>query len=415
MPRINPAVLENDLLLRGVWEGLGTPECHATGGYVRDRLLGRESVDLDLALTGDLDDARGPAQRLAARLDTRAHVLGRESKRVWRIEAPEITVELWPLADLSLDDDIRRRDFSCNALMWRLPDGPLADRVGGLADLESGVLRAIKKKNLEDDPVRLVRAPRFLAQLRGFDLDPESAGWVNALAPRLADAPKERVGQELLKLLAAPGAELGLRSLIDLGLLAPTAPAGGEPDPAWLEANLDAAARLVGAVPHPLPAAVREAGIAASLGLLLRAWSIPAAHAVRAYAWGADDRRHSIYAASHLAELANAVDASPGERRLFIHRAGTAFPAALALAAAVEPGRPGWRRWWQQWTRSGRALIDPNPLLTGREVADLLGLDEGPELGRAINALTEAQVCGRVRTTDGARRWLKRNVGTLNV
>jgi tRNA nucleotidyltransferase (CCA-adding enzyme) len=415
MSPINPTVLENDLLLRGVWEGLGSPECHATGGYVRDRLLGRESVDLDLALTGNLDDARSPAQRLAARLDTRAHVLGRESKRVWRIEAPEITVELWPLADLSLDEDIHRRDFSCNALMWSLPDGPLVDRVGGLEDLGNRTLRAISKSNLEDDPVRLVRAPRFLAQLEGFELDPESAVWISALAPRLADAPRERVGQELLKLLAAPGTALGLRALLDLGLLTPTAPAGVEPDPDWLEVNLGAAARLAGAAKHPLPGAVREAGIAASLGLVLRALSVPAAHAVRAYAWGADERRHAIFAASHLPELANAVDADTGERRLFLHRAGTAFPAALALAAAVEPERPGWRRWWRQWTRSGPGLIDPKSLLSGREVAILLGLDEGPELGAAMRTLIEAQVRGDVRTPAGARRWLRENVQTFNV
>jgi hypothetical protein len=136
---------------------------------------------------------------------------------------------------------------------------------------------------------------------------------------------------------------------------------------------------------------------------------------VRAYAWGANDRRHAIFAASHLAELANVVDASSSERRLFIHRAGTAFPAALGLAAAIDPERPGWRRWWRQWAQSGPGLIDPRPLLSGWEVAILLGLQPGPELGRAINALTEAQVCGRVRTTNGARRWLKRNVGTLNV
>jgi len=413
MRPIDISVLENDLLLRGVWEGLGTPECHATGGYVRDRLLGRESVDLDLALTGDLDDARGPAQRLAARLDTRAHVLGRESKRVWRIEAPEITVELWPLGNLSLDDDIRRRDFSCNALVWQLPDGPLVDRVGGLEDLGNRTLRAISKSNLEDDPVRLVRGPRFLAQLEGFELDPESAVWISTLAPHLADAPRERVGQELIKLLAAPGAALGLWALLDLGLLAATAPAGVDPDTDWLEANLGAAARLAGAAPHPLPGAVREAGIAASLSLLLRAWSLPAAHAVRAYAWGAANRRHAIYAASHLTELANAVDAGAGERRLLIHRAGTAFLAALVLAAAVEPERPGWRRWWRQWTRNGPGLIDPKPLLSGREVANLLGLEEGPDLGRAINALIEAQVRGEVRTVAGARRWLRRNVGTL--
>jgi tRNA nucleotidyltransferase (CCA-adding enzyme) len=413
MPTINPTALENDLLLRGVWEGLGTPECHITGGYVRDRLLGRENVDLDLVLPGNIEALTGPARRLAARLDTRAHVLGRDTNRVWRIQCPEIKIELWPLGNLSLEDDIRRRDFSCNALFWQLPNGPLDDRIGGRQDLENGVIHALSKQNLDDDPVRLVRAPRLLAQLKNFELDSKSTVWIKALAPHLADAPRERVGQELLKLLAAPGAELGLRALLDLELLAPTAPAGAKPDPTWLGANLGAAARLVGEASHPLTAAVREAGRSASLGLLLHAWGVPATHAVRTYAWGAGDRRHAIYAASHLAELANAVDASPGERRLLIHRAGKAFPAALALAAAVEPDHRGWRRWWRQWTRSGHELIDLKPFLSGQEVADLLGVEPGPELGRAISALAEAAVQGEVRTAEGARRWLRRNNQTL--
>ena len=120
MPKIDAKVLENDLLLRGVWEGLGTPECLVTGGYLRDRLLGLESVDLDVVLPGALEDAAGPARRLAARLDTRPHVLGRDDNRVWRIESPEIKIELWCLGELGLDQDIRRRDFTCNALVWSL-------------------------------------------------------------------------------------------------------------------------------------------------------------------------------------------------------------------------------------------------------------------------------------------------------
>jgi len=412
MPPIDISVLDRDLLLRGVWEGLGTPKCHATGGYVRDRLLGRDSVDLDLALPGDLDDVRGPARRLAARLDTRAHILGRESKRVWRIEAPEITVELWPMGDLSLDDDIHRRDFSCNALVWSLPNGPLVDRVGGLEDLGNRTLRAITKRNLVDDPVRLVRAPRFLAQLPGFKLDRESAVWISTLAHRLADGPRERVGQELLKLLAAPDAELGLRALLDLGLLAPAAPAGVEPDPAWLEANLGAAARLAGEAQHPLPTALREAGRAAPLALLLRAWGAPTAHAAAPYAWPRADRRHAARAAIELERTVATAGSPAAERRAFIHAAGNAFPAAIALAAAVEPDHP-WRRWWRLWQRSAHELVDPTPLLPAPAVAALLGLEEGPELGAAMRALIEAQVWGKVRTTEGARRWLKRNVGTL--
>lgn len=409
MPPIDTSALENDVLLRGVWESLGRPECHATGGYVRDRLLGRESVDLDLALPGDLDGVRGPARQLAARLDTHAHVLGRESTRVWRVEAAEIKVELWPLADLSLDSDIHRRDFSCNALVWELPDGPLVDRVGGLEDLARGVLRAISRLNLENDPVRLVRAPRFLAQLPGFELDPESAVWIGALAQRLADAPRERVGQELLKLVSAPGVEFGLRTLLDLGLLAPAAPAGVTPDTAWLEANLGAAARLVGSAPHPLPASIREAGRAGPLALLLRAWDAPTAHVAAPYAWPRSDRRHAARAAIELERTLATAGAPATERRSFIHRAGTAFPAAIALAAAVEPNFP-WRRWWRLWRAHADELVDPTPLLPGPAVAALLGLEEGPELGAAMRALVEAQVRGDVRTPVGAKRWLRANV-----
>ncbi len=280
MPTINTNALTDDLLLRGVWEGLGAPECHITGGYVRDRLLGRPSIDLDVVLPGDIDTVRGPARRLAARLDTHAHILGRESKRVWRIETPEIKLELWPLGDLSIADDIGRRDFSCNALVWRLPNGPLIDQVGGVGDLENRVIRALSKRNLEDDPVRLVRAPRFLAQLEGFALESQTARWIAGLAHRLADAPRERVGLELVKLLTATKVDAGLEALLALGLLETSSPAPPRCDRRWLESNLVAASRLAGSEPHPIPAARSAAGGAGRLALLLRAWGSPNPDAV---------------------------------------------------------------------------------------------------------------------------------------
>jgi tRNA nucleotidyltransferase (CCA-adding enzyme) len=406
MPQIDANALEGDLLLRGVWEGLGTPECHLTGGYVRDRLLGRESVDLDLVLPGSLETATGPARRLAARLDTRAHVLGRGANRVWRIETPEIKIELWPLADLDLDQDIKRRDFSCNALVWRLPDGPLDDRVGGVADLESQVIRALSKKNLEEDPVRLVRAPRFLAQLEGFDIEPRTSRWVRELAPNCVNAPRERVGQELLKLLGARAAGAGIRALMDLWLLKPAAPIASRCDRHWLESHAEAASRLAGTAAHPVPAAVREAGIAAHLALLLRGWGNPGANAVAEYAWPRTLRRPAARAAALLDQALATVDAPAAERRLFIYFAGKAFPVAVALAAAVEPDQP-WARWWRLWRERSEELVNPAPLLTGKEIEALLGTGPGPALGRAIDALIEAQVRGDVRTASGAERWLR--------
>jgi len=406
MPKVDASALENDLLLRGVWEGLGRPECHITGGYVRDRLLGRESFDLDLVLRGDIETVAGPARRLAARLDARVHVLGRDATRVWRIECPEIKIELWPLGNLSPDEDIRRRDFSCNALFWQLPHGPLDDPMGGREDLENGIIRALSKKNLEDDPVRLVRGPRFLAQLEGFKLAAKTADWISSTAPAVSDAPRERIGQELLKLLAAPGAADGLRSLLELGLLEPAAPENARCDRDWIECNSSAAARLSGSAPHPVAASVEAGGNAPRLALIFRAWGCPDANAVSSFAWSRSERGHAARAAALLERTLRTAEASAADRRAFIHTAGTAFPATLALGAAVEPHRP-WARWWRLWQEQGQELLRPNPVLSSAEIASILKIEPGPGLGRAIDALIQAQVRDEVRTVNGARRWLR--------
>ena len=406
MLRIKPSALEQDLLLRGVWEGLGTPECLVTGGYVRDRLLGRSTVDLDLVLPGDLDDARGPARRLAARLDGSAHVLGRDEKRVWRIETPSLKVELWPLGDLDVAADIRRRDFSINALMWQLPDGPIIDQVGGIGDLKAGRIRAILKKNLQEDPVRLVRAARFLAQFGNFKLESRTEGWIRSLAPKVRRSPPERLGQEILKLVALPDRRRGVQALLDLGILQRMAGAGFDFDDSWINSNMNAVSRLK-SYRHPLRAALAASGTSAALAVVLRAWGSPSPETIAHFAWPRPIRINASRAAGMLDEALVAVDGSAAVRRGFIHRAGTSFPTVVSFAAAVEPDR-NWDRWWRQWRDHGTQLVNPVPLLTGGEVAHLLGVEAGPGLGRAVEALAEAQVRGEVRARNGAERWLRK-------
>jgi len=405
MPRLKMSALSRDLLLRGVWDALGTPECFVTGGYVRDRLLGRPTVDLDLVLPGTLEKARGPARRLAARLDGSAHLLGRDDKRVWRIETPALKVELWPLGDLDLERDIHRRDFTVNAVMWRLPDGPLIDQVGGAPDLRAGTLRAIRKKNLQDDPVRLLRAARFLAQFPGFKIDERTAAWIRSLAPRVRRAPPERLGQEFLKLVTLANRRRGFEAMLDLGILRHTVRPAAAFDRPWISANLDAVSRLRHDA-HPLRTALSEAGDAAALAFLLKASGSPHPDAVAPFAWPRTLRINAAQAARNLDAALSAVDGSPAERRALIHRAGTAFPATITLAAAVEPDHE-WERWWRQWREHGAELIEPAPLLAGEEIAALLGLPPGPALGRAVAALTDAQVRNEVRTRGGAVRWLR--------
>lgn len=400
--------LRDDPLLRRVWDDLGRPSCcRITGGYVRDRLLGRPCTDLDLTLEGDVEDAAAPAARLARTLGVRAHLLGTPPHRIWRIETTELKVELWPLGGLTLEDDIRRRDFTVNAVSWQLPEGPLVDLVGGLDDLHGGLLRSISRANLEDDPVRLLRAPRFLAQLRELALDDATRDRIRELAPRLTHAPRERVGQELLALLGGPAAARGLAACIDLDLVGPVAPDPRRLDERWLEDNLRAIDRLnerlrAGGTPVP------QWADTARLAFLIRAWGVPTDRELAPSAWPRFVREQAGRAASLLDQARSTVHAPAADRRELAWFAGAAFPALHALAQAIEPNRRAWQRWWRQWRRDPEVLRDPRPLLSGDDIAEITGLDPGPELGEAVDALIRAQVRGELRSRGGAVAWLRR-------
>jgi len=406
------SILARDPLLHQVWKQLGCPTgCRVTGGYIRDRLLGRPSNDLDLTIEATAEQAGGPARRLAAALGVRAHLFGSAPHRIWRIETPTLKVEIWPLGGLTPDEDIRRRDFGCNALSWKLPDGPLVDLVGGMDDLDRNRLRAITRANLESDPVRLLRAPRFLAQLPIFDLDERTRSWISELSPSLRAAPPERVGQELLIMLRGPAVSRGFAECLRLDLLGPASPAADRIDVEWITAHLDAADRL--AIRHHagVPPARTILGVgddAARLAFLLRGWGIPSQNSLAPYAWPRSDREAALNAARDLDGALSTVDSPSADRREFAWRAGSAFPAVIALASAVDPEHSGWQRWWRQWSRNPAVFEDLHSLLTGGEIAEITGIDPGPELGKTVQSLLRAQVRGEVRTRGGATAWLGR-------
>ncbi len=101
MKLVEPRVLRDDPLLIRVWEDLGRPaRCAVTGGYLRDRLLGRTTNDLDLTIDDDAAGAARPAKRLARALGVRAHLLGTPPNEIWRIETSSLKIELWPLGEL---------------------------------------------------------------------------------------------------------------------------------------------------------------------------------------------------------------------------------------------------------------------------------------------------------------------------
>ena len=119
----------------------------------------------------------------------------------------------------SLDDDLARRDFTVNAMALRLPECVLVDPTGGVEDLLAGVLRTpgAPEVSFGDDPLRMMRAARFTAQL-GFRLDDAAAEAAAGMADSIGIVSRERVSDELRKLLLAARPSDGIRVLVDTGV-----------------------------------------------------------------------------------------------------------------------------------------------------------------------------------------------------
>ncbi len=246
-----PLSLPFEPVLRRVGEAadrLGV-EAYAVGGAVRDALLGRPTTDLDVVAVGP-GSGIALAQAVSEALGVKAPAVypafgtaavtvptGRLAALTGRDEAERLVIEFVgartesyradsrkPIVeDGTLDQDLARRDFTVNALAASLNAatfGEVADRFGGLDDLDARALRTPLDPavTFEDDPLRMIRAARFAAQL-GFDVAPDAVEAMAAAAGRIEIVSAERVTDELGKLLAAPVPSTGLGLLFRTGLL----------------------------------------------------------------------------------------------------------------------------------------------------------------------------------------------------
>lgn len=190
------------------------------GGYVRDLLLGRPNHDLDVIVP---DGGVRLARAIAAAFDGVSFVLDgpRDVGRAILQEADGETldVDVARLRVPELLDDLALRDFTINAIALDVAGAPgYFDPFDGRADLARNLLRAVTEGTFRDDPLRMLRGVRIAAEL-GFRIESATAGLIRRDAPLLLTVAPERVRDELLRILAAPGAWQHLRLLNGLGLL----------------------------------------------------------------------------------------------------------------------------------------------------------------------------------------------------
>ena len=203
------------------------------GGYVRDFYLGRPSTDIDVVVVGS---GIGLAEELGRELRTKVSVyktFGTAALRTRGVEVEFVGARKESYVRDSrkpqveagtLEDDQRRRDFTINAMAWSLAEedfGRLVDPFDGMRDLHEGIIRTPCDPDVtfSDDPLRMMRAVRFAAQL-GFDILPETFAAIRRNRERIRIVSRERIAVELNKIVASAVPSRGFDLLERSGLLA---------------------------------------------------------------------------------------------------------------------------------------------------------------------------------------------------
>ena len=417
------------------------------GGWVRDRLLGQSSKDIDLEVFGMESEAlRELLMRFGA-----VNTVG-ESFTVYKVADLDVSLprreskvgrghrgfEVTGDPRLSAREAARRRDFTINAISWDPLDETYEDPFDGRSDLAAGVLRAVDLTTFGDDSLRVLRAVQFAARFE-FQLDPLTADLCRAIP--LDDLPSERIWGEVEKLLLqARRPSIGLRLALDLGVIDRLFPeikalVGCPQEPEWHpegdvwvhtllvvdEARLRIddldkprqLALMLGALVHdvgkpPTTAFVdgrirsidhEQQGVAPATAVLDRL----NLHTINGY----DVRKQVLgIVAHHLKPGMFRQSPTPVSDGAFRRLAQKVDLELLARAAKSDcEGRGGGfdcsaMDWFLERARElGVEHEPPKPLLLGRHVL-ALGLKPGPRVGEIVRAVYERQLDGSITTLE---------------
>jgi len=407
-------------------------EAYLAGGCVRDRLLGREPQDYDVATgapPGMVQEIFPRTVPVGAQFGVILVVEGGERFEVATFRSDDAYVDgRRPTAVHfgSAREDARRRDFTINALFEDPLTGEIHDFVGGVADLRAGVVRAIgdPAARIAEDRLRMLRAVRFAARL-GFRIDHETQAAIVAAAPTLPDIAAERIGDEIVKILTEGCARRGFELLEDAGLLAAVLPevarlrgVAQSPDhhpegDVWEHTLLLldqlasgaqetlALAALLHDVAKPLCAGLKGDRITfyghPTVGADLAVEICQRLRRSRA-TWERVD-----YLVRHHLRLVQA----PGMRLATLKKmlAEDGFPELAHLARLDALASSGDLRYVlfceRRAAELGAAALRPPRLLAGADLL-ALGYRPGPRIGEILRALEDAQLEGEVQTREDA-------------
>lgn len=360
------------------------PGTWVVGGAVRDILLGRDPVDVDLAC----HDAESAARSFARATRGSLVELGRRFA-TWRVVVGGCIYDFNEIVGASIESDLMRRDFTLNAIAVEAGTGQLVDLRRGSEDLQRRLLRMVQKVNFAEDPLRVLKGIRMAVAL-DLTIDPPTMQAMHQYASAVSGVAAERVSAELDAILTEEERTRGLVLLNELGLDELLLGFSLSPD------MTEAVALTSGG----------DATIAYAVLFFNREQKSLDEFATR-WRWSELQRRQT----SGAIEMARRV--AGGDRAdlpVLIYDFGLdTSRRAVQLLYAFERDREA-DALGEILESRGEGIAMVRPLLEGERIQEAAGIGPGPEVGRLKRALLEAQLRGEVSTPSDAATLIRRLV-----
>ena len=395
-------------------------ESFLVGGLVRDYLLGKESSDIDITLKGK---PQFYASLLAKELG--GHLFGFKKENLpFRDEVYSVVLPLQGKRiriDLSsfnsLGEDLRNRDFTINALAWKLEDflkgkKNIVDPFGGVEDLKNRLIRPVAFKNVLDDPLRMLRAYRF-SQGLNFKLEPSLRSFIKQNAPLIKKVAPERILQEILKALSYPNSSRFILDTYRDHLL-------NQIFPLDREALLNAATgleKLENLLRSPLSNLLQrdleqkkrtflgEFGEDTAIKLLLLYRNSPSREKfLSCLPFGKELKKYLKEGLDCYEKIKGLELSDIGQLYLYLKKCEP-YLYAVSLLSHLFGEEAKFKKLLEFYENRYKPL--GKPLLNGKEVMELLSLKPSPKVGKILERLILAQLKGQVKTKQDAKKFIK--------
>ena len=377
---------------------------YLVGGAVRDALLGRRSeyLDLDFVLPSN---AVKTARAIAARCQAGFVLLDAE-RQIARVVFQQATVDFAQQEGSSLETDLRRRDFTVNAIAYNPHTKELFDPLQGYIDLQQRSLRMIQAANLQDDPLRLLRAYRQAAQLN-FVIEPKTHSIIRSLAPQLGQVAAERVRVELGYLLSSSQGTPWISAAWEDGLFAPWFNIAQAVEIAAVDAAAQVLIQTWPTLGVELAQFIRDT-VKTSWFAIARLSCLVASEPDGAEAqlirltYSRAEIRGVTTALKLLPQLQLPEQMSVRSQYFLFRTAGNIFPTLAVLAVATGTPVEAIAPLINRYLTPDDPVAHPTPLVSGKDLMQALHLSAGPQVGKLLTEVAIAQVEGQISTATEA-------------